>query len=497
MQYVGGIMPTELAREDLGHLAYLHRVLAQPLDRWEGFYTPQADAMNFGLRFQVAFAAYAVAALALRTPAYRRPYAAALLAACERMRDVRVWGYWRRPPAAEAPDPQTSGHLAVLLTPHQRRPLGPPADPIHRNNVQFSGHFGTVLGLYERLTGDRRYDVPFVLGDPASGVAYEYTHSQVAARLVAQMGENYFGGVCCEDGVAYVACNNHALTANALHDATHGTDYDAARVGWLEWVRHKMVLKGPALRGLFATCYLRDMHLSTPVAFNFTDAWGLAFLLPFDPALVRRLYPRLRRKLTGAGRAGMFLGSAPLTEKMEISDVPLNTAFALIVARGVGDTRTAARLAGYAHTHFGHRWDGPALRYADAPRTLHTTALYALAQVAEQALLHHLFHAPHDIALDTQPILDRVTAGADAVGVARAEYDPTARTLHLALERLGPDPAGPPLPVALECTQVPGVRAVQRPDGPAPDWMFDPATRRLTVQTALTGRQEITVRVGG
>ena len=488
-------MTTDLTRDDLGHLTYLHRVLAQPLACWEGFYTPQAEAMNFGLRFQVAFAAYAVAALALRTPAYRRPYAEALQAACERMRDVRVWGYWRQPAGAAAPDPQTSGHLAVLLTPHQRRPLGPPADPIHENNVQFSGHFGTVLGLYERLTGDRRYDAPFVLGDPAGGVAYEYTHSQVAARLVAQMEANYFGGVCCEDGVAYVACNNHALTANALHDATHGTDYDAARAGWLDWVRRKMVLKGPALRGLFATCYLRDMHLSAPVAFNFTDSWGLAFLLPFDPALVRRLYPRLRRKLTGAGRAGAFLGSAPLTEKMEISDVPLNTAFALIVARGVGDTRTAARLAAYAHAHFGHGWDGPALRYAGAPRTLHATALYALAGVADGTLLHRLFHAPHDAALAAQPALDRVTAAADGVGVARADYDPAARTLHLALERLGPAAAGPPLPVALACTQVPGVQAVQRPDGPAPAWTFDPATRRLTVQTTLTGRQEIVVRV--
>ena len=45
---------------------------------------------------------------------------------------------------AQDDDAQSSGHLTVLLTPHQRRPLGPPADPIHENNVQFSGHFGTV-----------------------------------------------------------------------------------------------------------------------------------------------------------------------------------------------------------------------------------------------------------------------------------------------------------------------------------------------------------------
>jgi len=189
------MMALELTRDDLGHLVYLHRVLTQPLDAWDGFYTPLADSMNFGLRFQVAFAAYAVAALAARTPAYRRPYAEALAAACERMRDVRVWGYWRAPPAGPqgtAP-PTESGHLAVLLAPHGSRVLGPPADPIIQNNVQFSGHFSTVLGLYERLTGDDRYDRPFVLGDPESGVAYEYTHTAVAARIEAQMARNTFG----------------------------------------------------------------------------------------------------------------------------------------------------------------------------------------------------------------------------------------------------------------------------------------------------------------
>src|SRR4051812_5770416 len=106
-----------LTRDSLGHLAYLHRVLTAgfsadaPPDnpqsairnpQWDGFYTPLADGMNFGLRFQLAFAAYAVAALGLHTPAYRRPGVAALGAAVERMRDVRAWGYWRVPvPNAE------------------------------------------------------------------------------------------------------------------------------------------------------------------------------------------------------------------------------------------------------------------------------------------------------------------------------------------------------------------------------------------------------------
>src|SRR5438034_9524568 len=79
----------------LGHLNYLHRVLAQPLGSWDGFYTPQSPSMNFALRYQLAFGAYAVASLARRTPAYRAPYAEALRGAIEKMLDVASWGYWR------------------------------------------------------------------------------------------------------------------------------------------------------------------------------------------------------------------------------------------------------------------------------------------------------------------------------------------------------------------------------------------------------------------
>ena len=170
------------------------------------------------------------------------------------MFDVRAWGYWRPPPpAADGTPAAQQGHVALLIGLH-RRPVGPappPADPVVQDNVQFSGHLGTMLGLYERAGGDDRYDRGVTLADPASGVAYPYTHGQVAARIVAQMRGNYFHGVACEPACAYVPCNNHAMTCNALHDATHGTDYRAANADWLAWVRRKMVLHGPAMRGLF------------------------------------------------------------------------------------------------------------------------------------------------------------------------------------------------------------------------------------------------------
>ena len=433
-----------LSPESLGYLNYLHSILAQPLGSWEGFYQPLSPSMNFALRYQLAFGAYAVAALAQQTPAYRAPYVEALRGAIDKMLDVAAWGYWRAPSVADEPTSALtgSGHVAVLLSPHRRGPAGPPSDPIVRDNLQYSGHLGTMLGLYEKLSGDDRYDRPFTLHDPESGVSYTYTHGEVAGRIHAQMIENPFGGVCCESGMAYVSCNNHALASNALHDAVHGTGYSLANARWLEWVGKRMVLRGPAVRGVFGTAYMKDFHVTTPVAFNFTDAWGLALMRPFAGDMVRKQYRRFRRKISRPDSGGAYLDSSPVSEKMEISDVPINTGFALIAARGVGDKAMARALQGYATDTFGGGWDGSRYFMKGAPRTLHATALYALASAVAPGGedLVRLFNSPPDARSWQQPCIDAVAPGDGSLGVSQARYEPSEKALYLSVRRVG-DPA--------------------------------------------------------
>jgi hypothetical protein len=202
------------------------------------------------------------------------------------------------------------------------------------------------------------------------------------------------------------------------------------------------VLKGPALRGIFAVCYLKGLGAAAPVAFNFTDAWGLAFLLPFDRALVRRLYRKFKRRLTREGAGMAYLSSSPLNEKMEISDVPINTGFALIVARGLGDAGMASRLESYAASEFDAGWEGASYLYRAAPRTLHSTALYALAAAIEPGGedFSRLFNAPSEPSASAQPYLSQVSDPQRQVGVSRAEYSPASRTLHLAFRQAG-DPS--------------------------------------------------------
>ncbi|HYP21069.1 MAG TPA: hypothetical protein VEY08_13430 [Chloroflexia bacterium] len=457
---------TGLSTRSLGYLNYLRGAMSQPLGSWEGFYRAQSPSMNFALRYQLAFASYALALMSQRTPAYRAPYAEALRSAIEKMLHVATWGYWRAlVGVGEQGGVASQGHIAVLAGPHQRGPLGPPSDPIARDNLQYSGHLSTMLGLYEKLSGDRRYDEPFALEDEESGARYTYTHGEVARRIYTQMRENGFGGVCCEKGMAYVPCNNYSMASNALHDLLHGTDYSLANGRWLKTVRDKMVLKGPAVRGVFGTSYMQDFRLATPVAFNFTDVWGLAFLLPFDRALVRKLYGRFKKKAIHRDGEGAYVESSGLSERMEISDVPINTGFGLILARGVGDLKLADALSAYAHVAFEAGWEGARYLLGGAPRTLHATALFALAECMQPGGedFTRLFNAPAATSAG-DPALLQLEDASGRVGVFEAEYSREARVLRIGLRLVG-EPgvlrgAGP-VAVVLHVGNLPGPAQVQ------------------------------------
>lgn len=458
-----------LSLEGLGYLNYLRGVLTQPLGSWEGFYPAQSHSMNFALRYQLAFASYAVAAMAQHTPAYRTPYTQALHGAIEKMLDVATWGYWR---AEDGPDIEnghlSTGHATALLSPHRRAPAGPPSDPIARDNLQYSGHLSVMLGLYEKVSGDRHYDEPFTLHNPSSDVEYVYTHSRVAARIHSQMLRNKFGGVCCEPGMAYVPCNNYALASNTLHDTLHGTRYISANAQWLRTVRDKMALRGPALRGVFGASYVKDLGLATPVAFNFTDAWGLAFLVPFDRPLTRKLYGRFKKKVSHAGSDGAYVDSSGFSEKLEISDVPINTGFGLILARALGDAKLADAFSRYASTAFDIGWRGGSYLLRNAPRTLHSTALYALAQAIEVggADFAALFNNAPDLH-NEEPRLDEISGPLDRVGISQAEYDAGERALRIIVRLVGdPSELGrfEPLDVALTLANI-AVRPAIHVDG--------------------------------
>lgn len=387
-----------LSQRDLGHLKYLQKLTLQPLDQWEGFYRSPSEGMNFGLRFQIAFAGYALYALARRTPAYQTPYAEALKALTERMLAAPVWTYWfgaavraEKPASPIAP----SGRALEVL--HSRLGLSHTIspDPCQQGNVQYSGHLASLLGFYQLLSGDSRYDETgfdlFATG-PSQSYRYHYTYSSLIERLQAQMQENHFGGVCCEPGRAYAACNNHACIANVLYDHLYATNKAEVNRQWGAWVENRMLTGGargdgplPAPNGLLSVAYMPDLHLALPVSFNLTDAWGLAFMAAWQPDLVKQIYPRLRRRLKKGPGQTLYLSSVSINQKVEISSVALNTAFAAVLAREMGDTPTYTGLRNWADNTLSPVEDAPGRYYAGAVPAPYVTALFALAEALPES----------------------------------------------------------------------------------------------------------------
>jgi Linalool dehydratase/isomerase len=412
-----------LSTEGAGYLRYLHSVLTRPLEDWSSFYTPRSANANFALRYQIAFASYALAALATLTPAYHRPYADALRAAIARMIDYATWRYWELTPGV----------------PHNPTQQGYSPDPLAWGNVQYAGHLSTMLGLYAKLTGDHRYaDEGFVL--EGGGHRFSHTYHDVAATIHQQMADNQCHGVSCEPGCVYLSCNNHSMSSNLLHDQLYASDYAAVNAEWVAWLKqHMLAGMFPTLKhGLFNVVYMSEMKHALPVSFNFTDGWGIGLLAPFARSLATELYPRYRREVRRVKPKLAYVPSGPMTERMEVSDRPLNTAFGYVAARELGDPATADAIHNYAVARLGLGERDGQLACWDAARTLYVTALFALGSVdaAPGAGWSAIVLAPHQPASFSEPALDAVLLDGEVctaldVDVTAAQYDAADRTLRL------------------------------------------------------------------
>ena len=85
----------------------------------------------------------------------------------------------------------------------------------------------------------------------------------------------------------------------------------------------------------------------------------------------------------------------------------VNTGFALIAATGLGDLTMAEALRGYAYSTFDAGWEDGKFLLKRAPRTLHATALYALASALQPGGtdMADMFNAPPDRESRESPFL--------------------------------------------------------------------------------------------
>ena len=288
----------------------------------------------FAIRYQVAFACYAASALGMRTPAYIGLTQSILTNGVARLADKRAWEY--------------------IQTYWSREPQFP--DPCAKGNVMYSGHLIQVMALAEALSGDPTYNRDGV------DLKWDWHHrARYTTRLLAETiagqiraGE---GGVTCEPGLVFFACNNHPHIAFRLLEGMGYGDWRGDSAKWEAWSLGRF--RATAGGGAFRILHHEKSGLAFPRGQAGFDGWSLLWYAPWASRVenVPVLWSLARARI-----AWSDYGDDPKDYPVDLIggsccnplQVPsaANASFLAAAARACGDAVTAERLERWLDRHF-------------------------------------------------------------------------------------------------------------------------------------------------
>lgn len=266
----------ELDGEDLATQRFLLDRALQPVEAFEGFDWIE-QFQTAAVRYQLNFSSYALAlAHQNHTPSFHGYLALAQRNLIDKMRDKRVWGFWRWE--------NLWGNL------------DPNPDPIIKDDIMVSGYLGVMIGAYESNTGDRRYGEPGALTFRWSPRrAFEYDFGSIAAVVHDNMAAAALGMFPCEPNWVYSACNSFGMNTLLLHDRLRGTHH-ADDV--LERFGESMNEEFLTADGRVTAIRSSRLGLTIPsLTSTMADAGMALFLSPSLPEAARRTWTLVRTEL--------------------------------------------------------------------------------------------------------------------------------------------------------------------------------------------------------
>lgn len=445
-----------LSPQALGWLNFLHRKVnlrddwtrdGQPSPAWDN--VSLAPVMNMH-RYDLTYSTMPVAMMVEVTPAWRELYGQILDSLCQRMTQYWAWWDWVE---QIGQDPDRAAYPAwyyqAFIPPGLQGVYSKPGwcsnglppykfdpDPVWGlgfGYVMWKGYFNLMLGHYEYVTGDAKFDAPIeIVYDEA--IRYRYSHSQITEITAAQWVNKAVMGICCEVTKAYPWCNNLTGLSVKLHDVIHGTSHYWQYLHWKAMLKQHLMGFTPTGEVEWLTTYYDpDLRITMNLpqhqrARNWlSNAW---FLLPQDPDLATRLYEQAKQRfgvVTPEGAAYMGLQHGDLKEES------YSTALALALAKELGDDDFYPRLR--RHVDAVHQPVTDAARRNEFyylfgfnepfPRGLYN-AVVLPAFIGGPRTWWRLYNRPN-LEKFYQPTL----AGIDypTVGVRQAIYDPARRAL--------------------------------------------------------------------
>jgi hypothetical protein len=205
------------------------------VDDWDVYdWSEKAQRDTRSVRYQLNWLQWALAiGQYTRTPAFSGYLAEGQRRLIERMRDRRIWGYWR--------GENIAGNLDFN------------ADPVRKDNIMFSGYLELMVGTYAVLNSDRRYDAPGALTLTWDGDhRFVYDHAGLSDVVENNFRTSRFGLFACEPTFVFPICNILGLLGLAYRDVLDNGER-AARL--LPASRARSITSSPQPT---ATCTLRS-----------------------------------------------------------------------------------------------------------------------------------------------------------------------------------------------------------------------------------------------
>lgn len=436
---------TVLDDRALGHLRHIVNLSRQKPGDWSdmGPYDPSQEGDD-AYRYQLAYMAYTLGLVQYHhTPAYRELWRDTTARLIEKMMRWEVWGYW-----------ELTSRGSKVLDPDMTELGDGWIDPVMRQNVMYSGHLVMMVGLYEMLYRDGRYDRPgsltFQFRPVFRGMGPEdfpYDHRRLVDAVYAEFERNDFLGCECEPNAIFVYCNQFPLLGFKHYDHTHGTDHAARAMPRFEesW-RSRSTMFGDSPSDDLPIFFRKRQN---DFIYEESDdnnegitavAWA-SVMHAWAPEYVEKVYPRARDQILrpmGDGTLGVNLGTYAekhqeyqrnpghhATDPMMVG-VHIFGTLALAAAE-VGDDDTRRGLLAYADRHLDPTWKNGGLFY---PRnddlagsgyvtSLVGNALLAGARVCPTDGFRALYQHPWDEGDHQLPELCEVDFPAVAVREAR------------------------------------------------------------------------------
>ena len=307
-------------------------------------------------RYLVAGTAYATAAVAERSPAYRAPYVETLRRAVEKMLHYRSWKEWMNNYGS---------------------------DPLAKDNLMFKGFLFYMMALYQRAAGDSRYETPVTLRD-LEGRTFSTSIKTLAEKLSVEASKAVDGkgaqhhGIACEPGQVFVICNTQHRVGYLIYDRLNGTSYSAATSHWLAWIRKNMV---DPKTGLTYFMYRPDQPPGKQYNTSLSGLYNsitIVYLDALDSQWAASLYPKYKKYFVAAdGDSPNGQGTAVAydypTKQSSITTYALNaatTGISMILARTYGEEDLYKKLLASWERDFGKAaWepDGTRFGYTFSP----------------------------------------------------------------------------------------------------------------------------------